>query len=54
MKIIEFIKKITDDILLIAGIGFLFYGVYQIYPPAGFIVLGLWLTGIAVLIAKRG
>lgn len=54
MKIIEFIKMIADDILLIAGIGFLFYGVYQIYPPAGFIVLGLWLTGIAVLIAKRG
>lgn len=48
------VLEILDDILLIAGIGFLFYGVYQIYVPASFIVLGLCTIGVAFLIAKRG
>jgi hypothetical protein len=50
----KFLSSIADDILLFAGAAFLFYGVWTIYPPAGFIVLGLWMTGIAILIAKRG
>lgn len=44
---------ILDDLLLITGFGYVFYGVYQIYEPAGFIVLGSCLCGLAYLVAKR-
>jgi hypothetical protein len=63
-KVAFFIKKtllallkglgiILDDLLLLAGVGFLFYGVSQIYKPAGYIVLGLCLFGLAYLVARR-
>ncbi len=63
-KVVFFIKKallallkglgiILDDLLLLAGIGYLFYGVSQIYKPAGYIVLGLCLFGLAYLVARR-
>lgn len=44
---------IFDDILLMAGIGFLFYGIRQIYEPAAFIFLGLSLMGLAYLVAHK-
>lgn len=44
---------ISDDILLIAGIVCVARGVFMIYVPAGYIVLGLCLFGLAYLVAHR-
>src|SRR5690554_3376237 len=44
---------ILDDILLVAGIACVARGVFMIYVPAGYIVLGLCLFGLAYLVAHR-
>src|SRR5690554_6882137 len=44
---------ILDDLLLVAGITCITRGVFLIYVPAGYIVLGLCLFGMAYLIAHR-
>lgn len=44
---------ILDDLLLIAGIALITRGVFFIYPPAGYMVLGLCLWGLAYLVAKK-
>jgi hypothetical protein len=41
-----------DDVFLIAGISFLATGVYQIYPPAGYITLGICLIAGAYFYAQ--
>ena len=51
--IYTFIALILDDVLLIAGVAFLYYGVSTIYPPAGHITLGICLISAAFLIASR-
>jgi hypothetical protein len=63
-KVAFFVKKtllaltkglglILDDLLLLAGIASVFYGVFQIYEPAGYIILGLCLSGLAYLVAHK-
>lgn len=52
-KICNFIRLIIDDTLLLIGIFFVAYGVFDIYTPAGYIVLGLSVIGIAYMTAKR-
>jgi len=49
----RWLGRVMDDILLLGGIGFLCYGVRMIYEPAGHIVLGLCLFGLAYLVAKK-
>lgn len=44
---------ILDDLLLVAGITCITRGVFLIYVPAGYIMLGLCLFGMAYLIAYR-
>jgi hypothetical protein len=53
LTLIKGLGLIIDDLLLLAGVGSLFYGVSQIYKPAGYIVLGLCLFGLAYLVARR-
>jgi len=53
LALIKGLGLIIDDLLLLAGVGSLFYGVSQIYKPAGYIVLGLCLFGLAYLVARR-
>lgn len=52
-KITKAISLVIDDVLLLVGIGFLSYGAYAIYVPAGHITLGLCTIGFAYLMAKR-
>jgi len=47
------LSLISDDILLIAGIVCVARGVFMVYVPAGYIVLGLCLLGLAYLVAHR-
>lgn len=44
--------KIIDDLLATAGAGFISYGVYIIYRPAGFITLGVLLIAGACVVAR--
>ena len=48
----RFLGKIIDDLLAIAGAGFISYGVYIIYRPAGFITLGVLLVAGACVVAQ--
>lgn len=42
-------KKIgIKDVLIVLGTLSVFWGIWQIYPPASFITLGLWLIYIGV------
>lgn len=52
-KLISLINHIADDVLLLAGVSFVTYGVYSIYVPAGHITTGLALLAIAYIVAKR-
>lgn len=54
MKFRKKISKYLDDILLIIGSGLIFYGVYQIYKPAGYITSGICFIAYAFLFAKKG
>jgi hypothetical protein len=42
---------ITDGMIL-AGSGLLFYGIYQIFPPAAYIILGIGLIFWAIQIER--
>jgi len=46
--------KILDDMLLIIGVILLAIGVFKIYIPAGYIVLGICFIAFAFFIAKKG
>ena len=52
-KALSFISSIADDVLLLVGVSFLSYGVFQIYVPAGHITLGICFIAIAYVVAKR-
>lgn len=47
------IGLILDDIILLAGIACVSYGAFLIFEPAGYIVLGFCLFGLAYLVAKK-
>lgn len=57
LKWFELVRKmlatVMDDIFFGVGIGFIFYGVFLIFPPAGYIVLGLMMIGIGFLAARK-
>jgi len=46
--------KIMDDILLVIGCILLSIGVFKIFIPAGYIVLGICFMAFAFFIAKKG
>lgn len=46
------IKTMIDDLLFAAGALLISFGVYQIYIPAGYIVLGAFLIAAAVIWTK--
>lgn len=52
-KLFKLISLILDDVLLLAGVFFIAYGVYSIYVPAGHITTGLAFLAIAYIVAKR-
>lgn len=41
-----------DDLLLLTGILLISYGTYQIYVPAGYIMLGICLVALAIVWSK--
>lgn len=47
------VASIVRDVAAIAGVGLISYGVWQIYHPAGLIVIGAWLV-VGSLILARG
>jgi len=53
-KCIKILSKYVDDILLIIGIILLSVGVFEIFIPAGYIVLGICFIAFAFFIAKKG
>jgi len=46
--------KTATDILLIIGLVLLSIGVFKIFIPAGYIVLGICIIAFAFFIAKKG
>ena len=53
-NIIKTLLKLADDILLIIGIILLSVGVFKIFIPAGYIILGICFIAFAFFIAKKG
>lgn len=45
--------KIADDIIFISGIVLLSIGVFKVYLPAGYIVLGICFIAFAFFIARK-
>ena len=52
-KVLKTLSLIADDVMLLIGATWLVYGVFQIYVPAGYIVLGLCFIVMAYLMATR-
>ena len=50
---VRFLGKYIDDILLAIGMTLVSYGVFMIYTPAGFIILGACFIAFAYFYAKR-
>lgn len=46
------IKKLLDDVLMVAGMVFICLGMFLIYIPVGFITMGCCLIALAILVAK--
>jgi len=42
-----------SNVYLAVGVAFLFIGVFYVYPPASFVVLGLIFIGLAYLQAQK-
>ena len=51
-KIADFIMMVIRDLIGLAGFALISYGAWLTYKPAGFIVAGVLLSGIAYLIAR--
>lgn len=49
----NWMAKIMDDLLSVSGVILISFGVYQIYVPAGYIVLGIFLI-LAALVWSKG
>lgn len=41
------LKSVLEDVVGVAGVGLVAYGAWAIYPPAGFIVAGLFMVSVA-------
>ena len=52
-KLHKAITLIADDVLLLVGVFFIARGVFAIYVPAGYIVLGISFLGLAYMLAQR-
>lgn len=44
--------RFLDDIFLLVGCALIVVGVWQIFPPAAWVVAGLMLVGLAYLVGK--
>jgi len=53
-NIVSLLIKTATDILLIIGLILLSLGVFKIFIPAGYIVLGICFIVFAFFIAKKG
>ena len=51
-KAIKKLKSAGNDVLMLAGVGLVFYGVFLIYQPAAFIVLGAGLVYWAIQLER--
>lgn len=49
-----FMKKFGLDILFVLGMALAAVGLWLIYPPAAFVVVGVVLMGLSLLAAGRG
>ncbi len=50
-QVLIVVKRLSmTDVMILCGTGFLFYGIYKIYPPASYIFVGLLLIAWAVFI----
>ena len=47
-------NELLNEILILLGIALIGWGAFEVYRPAGFISVGLLLSGIGVLGAYRG
>ncbi len=52
MKIMDRLKSAQPDALMVAGACAVSYGIWMIYPPAGFVVGGVFLLVAGWLLAK--
>jgi hypothetical protein len=50
----DLLLELLRDALVLAGAGFVSYGVFQIHRPAGFIVLGAFMFASGAAGALRG
>jgi hypothetical protein len=48
-------RRVIPDVLLVAGLALMTYGVRSIYPPAGWVFLGgmLFLMGFLPAVTRR-
>jgi uncharacterized membrane protein SirB2 len=53
-NISKILSKCIDDILLVVGVILLTIGVFKIFIPAGYILLGICFIAFAFFIAKKG
>ncbi len=51
-QVISKLKLALTDILLLLGAGLVFYGVYRIYEPAAFILIGTGLIYWAIQLER--
>lgn len=51
--ILQTLWKVLDVMFLMVGMSLLFFGVYLIYIPAGYITAGLCFMALAFLVAKK-
>lgn len=51
-NLFKILSMILDDIFLIIGIVLIAVGVFKIFIPAGYIILGICFIGFAFFIAK--
>ncbi len=42
------------DLMLVAGLGLIGYGLWEVYPPASFVVPGAALAGVAIFGVRGG
>ena len=52
-KLIKKFNKYLDDILLIIGIALISIGVFKIYIPLGYIILGICIIAFAFIYARK-
>ena len=52
MQVLKYLAIYLGDLLFLAGVASVSFGVFQLSVPAGYIVMGLLIIGLACLVAK--